>query len=66
MKVISERLYCGDRNRGCGDELSAADVEAGFCTQCREPLKPESFPLEHALLRSIREIQIQREAEAAT
>lgn len=57
------RVYCGDRDRGCGAELTSADLEAGCCTQCKEPLVVPEFPLEHALLMSLAEIQSQREAE---
>lgn len=59
---IKERIYCGDRDRGCGAELTPADLENGACTQCGEPLVAPEFPLEHALLMSIAEIQSQREA----
>lgn len=33
------RIYCGDRDRGCGGELTPADLENGACTQCGEPLE---------------------------
>lgn len=62
MQSKADRLYCGDRYRGCDAELTSADLEAGCCTQCGEPLEPVEFPLEHALLMSIAEIQSQREA----
>lgn len=55
-------IYCGDKYRGCGGSLSSADLQAGHCTQCGEPLVAAEFPLEHALLMSIAEIQSQREA----
>lgn len=57
-----KRIYCGDRNRGCGAELTSADLEAGCCTQCHEPLVPEPLPLKHALLLSLSELQSQRDA----
>jgi hypothetical protein len=55
-----KRVYCGDRERGCGAELTQADMEAGFCTQCREPLTTEVLPLEQALLMSLAEVESQR------
>lgn len=40
----AQRTYCGDRDRGCGAKITPADLEAGFCTQCGEPLVPSVFP----------------------
>lgn len=60
--VSAGRIYCGDRDRGCGAELTPADLEAGCCTQCHEPLVAQPLPLEHALLLSLSELQSQREA----
>lgn len=65
MKQNSERVFCGDRLRGCGGELTEADLEAGCCTQCGEPLVAPELPLRHALLMSLAEIHSQRSAEAA-
>lgn len=56
-----ERVYCGDRNRGCGAEITPTDIEAGSCTQCGEPLVGETFPLEQALLMSLAEIESQKQ-----
>jgi len=53
----TQRTYCGDRNRGCGSSLTETDLDAGFCTQCHEPLTVPEFPLEHALLLSLSEAQ---------
>jgi hypothetical protein len=55
-----QRTFCGDRDRGCGAEITSADLEAGFCTQCHEPLTVPEFPLEHALLLSLSEIESAR------
>lgn len=60
-----KRIYCGDRERGCGAEITSADLEAGFCTQCHLPLVAETLPLETALLLSLAEVQSEREAEVA-
>jgi hypothetical protein len=56
------RVYCGDRYRGCGATLTEADLEAGFCTQCHEPLVVTPFPMEHALLLSLAEVESRRAA----
>lgn len=63
--MTEKRIYCGDRERGCGAEITSADLEAGFCTQCREPLIAETLPMETALLLSLAEVQSEREAEVA-
>lgn len=57
-----DRIFCGDRDRGCGAELTPADLENGACTQCGEPLEVVPLPLYHALLMSIAEVRNQREA----
>lgn len=62
MIETTPRIYCGNRDRGCGAELTQADLEACCCTQCGEPLVAEVFPLEQALLLSLSELQSQREA----
>jgi hypothetical protein len=62
MQNTTQRIYCGDRDRGCGAEITSADLEAGFCTQCELRLEPEPLPLRHQLLLSLQEIQSQREA----
>jgi hypothetical protein len=59
----TQRIYCGDRERGCGAEVTSADLEMGACTQCGLRLEPEPLPLRHQLLLSLQEIQSQREAE---
>lgn len=59
---FNERRYCGDRQRGCGAELSETDFQVGFCTQCGFPLIPEILPLEQALLQSLQQIQSERDA----
>jgi hypothetical protein len=59
------RAYCGDSNRGCGASLSEADFEAGFCTQCHEPLTASGFPLEHALLLSLAQVESANKRQAA-
>ena len=58
----TRRAYCGDINRGCGAELTEADLEAGRCTQCGEPLTVPDFPLEHALLMSLEQVENARMA----
>jgi hypothetical protein len=58
-----QRIFCGDRDRGCGNELTSADLEAGFCTQCHEPLTVPEFPLEQALLMSLNEAESARAAQ---
>jgi hypothetical protein len=60
MKTNIRRIYCGDRDRGCGAEITSADLEAGFCTQCYEPLTVPEFPLEHALILSLSEVESAR------
>jgi hypothetical protein len=59
---IPERTYCGDSVRGCGASLTEADLEAGFCTQCHEPLVASEFPLEHALLMSLEQVESAKRA----
>jgi NADH pyrophosphatase NudC (nudix superfamily) len=49
----TKRNFCSN----CGAEITETDVEAGYCTQCKEPISPEPLPLIHALLRSLRELQ---------
>jgi hypothetical protein len=53
--------YCPN----CGAEITETDVEAGYCTQCREAIGPEPLPLETALLLSLSELQSQRDEEVA-
>lgn len=65
MKQNSERVVCGDRLRGCGGELTEADLEAGCCTQCKTLLVAPEFGLEHQLLQSLAEVQSRRDAEVA-
>jgi hypothetical protein len=62
-EMKAQRIYCGDRERGCGAEITAADLEMGACSQCGLRLEPEPLPLRHQLLLSLQEIQSQREAE---
>lgn len=67
MRVIPKvakprRVFCGDRDRGCGSSLTSTDLENGACTQCGEPLVVPEFPMEQALLLSLFEAQSQREA----
>jgi hypothetical protein len=57
--------FCGNRESGCGAELTEADFENGACTQCSYPLGVSGLPLEHQLLLSLREIQSQRDEEVA-
>lgn len=60
-----QRMYCGDRNVGCGSEITSADLERGACTQCGLPLVAPEFPLRHALLLSLAEVQREKDAKAA-
>ena len=64
MNQNSDRIYCGDRNVGCGASLTEIDFDLGYCSQCGFPLQPEPLPLEHALLLSLAELQSEREAAA--
>lgn len=62
--MINERIFCGNREVGCGSEITECDREAGFCTQCTTPLVAPGFPLEHQLLLSLTQAQSRRDAEA--
>lgn len=57
---METKTYCGTYNQGCGASLTESDFKAGYCTQCLLSLEPESLPLEHALLLSLREVESQR------
>lgn len=57
-----KRVYCGDRDRGCGASLTPTDLELGHCTQCSLPLEPDPLPLVGQLLMSLREIRSERSA----
>lgn len=63
MKQNSERVFCGDRLRGCGASLTEVDFDLGHCSQCGYILEPESLPLDHQLLQSLAEVQSRRDAE---
>jgi len=56
----TQRAYCGDRDRGCGAEVTEADLEMGACSQCGEPLTTPELPLRHALLMSLSEVESSR------
>jgi len=62
----TQRAYCGDRDRGCGAELTEADLEMGACSQCGEPLTTPELPLRHALLMSLSEVESARREMSAT
>lgn len=63
MKQNSERVFCGDRLRGCGASLTEVDLELGHCSQCGYSLEPQPLPLEQQLLESIDRVQSRRDAE---